>query len=121
MEPLAEPRHTAWPFPFVPQDWEHTPAAVQAYVHTLQDELTRLREHMEALEARLKANSTTSHRPSSSDSPYKKPRQRTPATTPRKAGENRAMLDTARCCCPRQRCTISGLSGVRVAIRPLPR
>jgi hypothetical protein len=86
MEPLAEPMHTAWPFPFVPQDWEHTPAAVQAYVHTLQDELTRLRECVEALEARLKANSTTSHRPSSSDSPYKKPRQRTPASTPRKAG-----------------------------------
>ncbi len=86
MEPLAEPMHTAWLFPFVPQDWEHTPAAVQAYVHTLQDELTRLRERVEALEARLKANSTTSHRPSSSDSPYKKPRQRTPASTPRKAG-----------------------------------
>src|SRR4030095_4502540 len=86
MEPLTEPRHTAWPFPFVPQDWEHTPAAVQAYVHTLQDELTRLRECVEALEARLKANSTTSHRPSSSDSPYKKPGQRTPASTPRKAG-----------------------------------
>jgi transposase len=86
MEPLAEPRHTAWPFPLVPQDWEHTPAAVQAYVHTLQDELTQLRARVEALEARLKANSTTSHRPSSSDSPYKKPRQRTPASTPRKAG-----------------------------------
>jgi len=43
MEPLTEPRHTAWPFPFVPQDWEHTPTAVQAYAHTLQDELTRLR------------------------------------------------------------------------------
>ena len=26
----------------MPQDWEHTPAAVQAYVHTLQDELTQL-------------------------------------------------------------------------------
>src|SRR5215471_20536563 len=86
MEPLAEPMHTAGPFPFVPQDWEHTPAAVQAYVHTLQDELTRLRERVEALEARLKQNSTTSHRPSSADSPYKKPRQRTNATTRRKAG-----------------------------------
>src|SRR4029453_17889088 len=41
---------------------------------------------MEALEARLQANSTTSSRPPSSDSPYKKPRQRTPATAPRKAG-----------------------------------
>src|SRR5207244_9674742 len=38
------------------------------------------------LEARLKATSTTSHRPPSSDSPYKKPRQRTTATPPRKAG-----------------------------------
>jgi transposase len=85
MEPLAEPMHTAWPFPFVPQDWEHTPAAVQAYVHTLQDALAQLRERVEALEARLTQNSTTSHRPPSSDSPYKKPRQRT-TTTPRKAG-----------------------------------
>ena len=86
MEPLAEPMHTTWPFPFVPQDWEHTPAAVQAYVHTLQDELTHLRERVDALEARLQATSTTSHRPPSSDSPYKKPRQHTTASTPRKAG-----------------------------------
>src|SRR4029453_11220783 len=84
MEPLAEPMHTAWPFPFVPQDWEHTPAAVQAYVHTLQDELTQLRARVEALEARLPQHSRASPRPPSSDSPYKKPRQRT--TTPRKAG-----------------------------------
>ena len=85
MEPLPESAHPGWPFPFVPQDWEHTPAAVQAYVHTLQDELTQLRARVEALEARLTQNSTTSHRPPSSDSPYKKPRQR-PTTTPRKAG-----------------------------------
>ena len=86
MEPLPESAHTGWPFPFMPQDWEHTPAAVQAYVHTLQDELTQLRERVEALEARLTQNSTTSHRPPSSDSPYKKPRQRTTTATPRKAG-----------------------------------
>ena len=85
MEPLPESATPGWPFPFVPQDWEHTPAAVQAYVHTLQDELTQLRGRVEALEARLTQNSTTSHRPPSSDSPYKKPRQRT-TTTPRKAG-----------------------------------
>jgi hypothetical protein len=58
MEPLPESVHPGWPLPFVPQDWEHTPAAVQAYVHILQDELTQLRARMEALEARLKANST---------------------------------------------------------------
>jgi len=86
MELLTEPMSTAWPFPFVPQDWEHTPTAVQAYVYTLQDELTQLRKRVEALEARLQENSTTSNRPPSSDSPYKKPRQRTTATTPRKAG-----------------------------------
>src|SRR5262245_973381 len=84
MEPLTASMHTAWPFPLTPQDWEHTPPAVQAYVHTLHDELTQLREHVEALQARLHANSTTSHRPPSSDSPYKKPRQRT--ITSRKAG-----------------------------------
>lgn len=86
MEPLTESLHTSWPFPFVPQDWEHTPATVQSYVRSLHDELTQLRARVEALEARLTQNSTTSHRPPSSDSPYKKPRQRTPAAPRRKAG-----------------------------------
>src|SRR4029453_9302261 len=86
MESLSDPTNTLWPFPFTPQDWAQTPLAVQAYVHTLQDELTQLREHLEALEARLTQNSTTSHRPPSSDSPYKKSRLRTTAATPRKAG-----------------------------------
>jgi transposase len=86
MEPRSEPTNTVWPFPFTPQAWEQTPPAVQAYVHTLHNELTQLRERVGALEARLQAHSTTSHRPPSSDSPYKKPRQR-PTTTPRrKAG-----------------------------------
>ena len=87
MEPLPESAHPSWPFPFVPQDWEHTPAAVQAYVHTLQDDLTQLRARVEALEARLTQNSTTSHRPPSSDSPYKKPRQRRPHHAPESGGE----------------------------------
>jgi transposase len=86
MEPLSDFTNTLWPFPFPPQDWEQTPRAVQTYVHTLQDELTQLRERVDALEARLRQNSTTSHRPPSSDSPYKKPRQRPNAATPRKAG-----------------------------------
>src|SRR5215471_21638190 len=86
MEPLSEPTGPVWLFPFTPQVWEHTPTAVQAYVHTLRDELTQLHERVEALEARLRQNSTTAHRPPSSDSPYKKPRQRTTASTPRKAG-----------------------------------
>jgi transposase len=82
----SAPHNTAWSFPFTPQDWEQTPAAVQAYVRTLHDELTQLYERAETLEARLTQNSTTSHRPPSSDSPYKKPRKRTTATAPQKAG-----------------------------------
>ena len=60
MEPRSVPYNTVWSFPFTPQDWEHTPAAVQAYVHTLQDDLTQLRERVAVLEARLTQNSTTS-------------------------------------------------------------
>ena len=79
MEPQSAPHNTVWSFPFTPQDWEHTPPAVQAYVHTLHDELTQLRARVEALEARRAQNSTTSHRPPSSDSPYKKSGLRTTA------------------------------------------
>ena len=86
MEPQSAPHNTVWSFPFTPQDWEHTPPAVQAYVHTLHDELTQLRARVEALEARRAQNSTTSHRPPSSDSPYKKSGLRTTAVPPRKAG-----------------------------------
>jgi len=86
MESRSESAHTIWPFPFTPQDWEQTPPAVQAYLHTVHDTLDQLQERVETLEARLKQNSTTSSRPPSSDSPYKKPRQRTNAITPRKAG-----------------------------------
>jgi transposase len=50
------------------------------------DELGRLQDRVETLEARLRQDSTTSHRPPSSESPYKKPRLRTTAATPRKAG-----------------------------------
>jgi len=84
MEPQSAPVHPIWPWPFGLQDWEHTPPAVQAYVHTLHHELIQLHERVDALAGRLKADSTTAHRPPSSDSPSKKPRQRT--TTSRKAG-----------------------------------
>jgi transposase len=86
MEPLPDLTHTGWPFPFTPQDWEQTPPAVQAYLRAMCDELGQLQDRVATLEARLTQNSTTSHRPPSSDSPYKKPRQRPTATTPRKAG-----------------------------------
>ena len=119
MGPQPASANPVWPFPFGPQDWAHTPTAVQAYVHTLHNELTQLRERVEALEARLTQNSTTSHRPPSSDSPYKKPRHR-PTTTTEKPGGNRAIRAIAKRWCPRRLCTSCGLSGVRVATRPLP-
>jgi transposase len=86
MEPRSEPTNTVWSFPFPPQDWAQTPLAVQAYVRTLRDEVAQLQNRVETLETRLQQNSTTSSRPPSSDSPYKKPRLRTTAATPRKAG-----------------------------------
>ena len=86
MEPLSDPTDTLWSFPFAPQDWAQTPLAVQAYVRALRDEVKQLHDSVETLEARLQQNSTTSSRPPSSDSPYKKPRLRTTAATPRKAG-----------------------------------
>src|SRR5215510_15202386 len=86
MEPRSDPTDTIWPFPFTPQDWEQTPPAVQAYLRTLRDQVSQLQDRVETLEARLMQNSTTSSRPPSSDSPYKKTRQCASATTPRKAG-----------------------------------
>ena len=86
MEPLPESATAGWPFPFTPQDWEQTPPAVQAYLRTVRDALGQLQERVDTLEARLQQNSTTSHRPPSSDSPYKKPRQCPSTTTPQKAG-----------------------------------
>jgi transposase len=86
MEPRSEPTNTLWSFPFTPQDWEQTPPAVQAYVRTLSDEVAQLHDRVETLEARLTQNSTTSSKPPSSDSPYKKPQRHAPSTTPRKAG-----------------------------------
>src|SRR5262245_62127870 len=86
MAPWSESARTVWPFPFTPQDWAQTPPAVQASLHTVHDALGRLQERVDTLEARLTQNSTTSSQPPSSDSPYKKPRQRPNATTRRKAG-----------------------------------
>ena len=84
MEPLSESANPGWPFPFTPQEWEQTPPAVQAYLHTVHEALRQLQERVASLEARLTQHSTTASRPPSSDSPYKKPHQRT-TTPPRKA------------------------------------
>lgn len=60
-------------------DWQQTPPSVQTLVLSL---LKRL----EALEARLHHDSTTSHRPPSTDSPYQKGRKRSGGAARRKAG-----------------------------------
>jgi transposase len=93
MEPRPEPKSMVWSFPFPAQDWEQTPPAVQAYVHTLHDEMghlrhemNRLQERVERLAAQLRQNSTTASRPPSSDAPYKKPRRRTASKGSRKGG-----------------------------------
>jgi transposase len=87
MELRPEFNLTVGSFPFTEQDWAQTPLAVQAYVSTLHDEMSQLQEQMERLAARLQQDSTTSSRPPSSDSPYKKPRRRTGSSPrPRKGG-----------------------------------
>ena len=85
MEPLPEPTNAVWSLPFTPQDWEQTPPAVHVYLHTVHAILGQLQERVDTLEARLKQNATTSSRPPSSDSPYKKPRPYTNVTAPHKA------------------------------------
>jgi transposase len=72
--PTSDP--TTWPFPFSQADWEQTPPAVQAYIAALHQELAQLKQRVEALEARSHATSQTSSRPPSSDSPYRKGRNK---------------------------------------------
>lgn len=86
MEPHLQAHSRVWSFPFPEHDWEQTPPAVQAYVHTLRDEMGQLQERVEHLAARLQQNSTTSSRPPSSASPYQKPRRRTGSQGSRKGG-----------------------------------
>src|SRR5437763_3540170 len=62
MEPLLEPTHTVWSFPFAPQDWEQTPPAVQAYVRTLRDEVEQLHDRVETLQAGAFGDSYASRR-----------------------------------------------------------
>ena len=44
-QPLP-PDDAAWPFPFPRQDWEQTPPAVQAYLHTVHETLGQLQERV---------------------------------------------------------------------------
>ena len=86
MELRPEFNPTEGSFPFTEQDWAQTPPVVQAYVSTLHDEMSQLHEQVARLQARLDRDSTTSSRPPSSDSPYKRPRRRTGSKGSRKGG-----------------------------------
>jgi transposase len=87
-QPLPEPVRdtTEWPFPFSQADWEQTPPAVQAYIAALHQELTQLKQRIEALEARMQVTSETSSRPPSSDSPYRKGQKKRHRTTSGRPG-----------------------------------
>jgi transposase len=68
-----------WNFPFSPTDWEQTPGAVQAHLVALQTQLQDLHQQhqqlqiqVDQLQGRLHQTSTTSSKPPSSDSPFKK-------------------------------------------------
>jgi len=60
-------------------EWQQTPPSVQTLVVTL-------RQRLEVIEARRKQDSTTSQRPPSTDSLYKKARKPSGDAPPRKAG-----------------------------------
>jgi transposase len=90
MEPQLDSTTTVFPFPFSEQDWEQTPPAVQAYLHTLRHEMDQLQDRVASLEARLQQDATNSSRPPSSDSPYKNPRRRTGSSTRTRKGGGKA-------------------------------
>lgn len=79
VQPPNEPEDVPAGLDIPPADWQQTPASVKTLVLAL---LKRL----EALEARLTQDAATSHRPPSTDSPYKKRRQPSGRASARKAG-----------------------------------
>ena len=79
LQPPKRPEAVPAGLDIPPADWQQTPPSVQMLVVTL---LQRL----EAVEARLKQDSTTSQRPPSTDSPYKKARKSAGDAPPRKTG-----------------------------------
>jgi hypothetical protein len=73
MESPPETTCTPWSWPGTEQEGKQTPPAVQAYGHTLCQELGQRPERGGRLAARLRQDAPTSSRPPSSDSPYKIP------------------------------------------------
>lgn len=75
----APAENSTWDFPFSPTEWAQTPGAVQVHLlalHTqlqdLQQQHQQLQLQVDQLQGRLHQSSTTSSKPPSSDSPFKK-------------------------------------------------
>ncbi len=117
MELCPVSQRTDWPFSS--QAWDQTPPVVQAYLRTMQDELTQFRQRMETLAAQRKQTSMTSHRPPSSDSPYQRPRQWTASVRRAKRAGNRGIRAIVQYFCHPQRCVSLRTSGVPVATQCL--
>lgn len=69
--------------PFSQADWDRTPSAVQAHLiaqdtrlHTLEAQLQQLQQQVDQLQGRVDQTSSTSSKPPSSDSPFKKRKAR---------------------------------------------
>ena len=78
-----------WNFPFSETEWEQTPGAVQVHLlalHTqlqdLQQQHQQLQIQVDQLQGRLHQTSTTSSKPPSSDSPFKKRTRRSSLGNP---------------------------------------
>ena len=94
-----------------PADWQQTPPSVQTLVLAL---LKRL----EAVEARLKQDSTTSQRPPSADSPYQKARKPPGDAPRRKAGGQPGHPGHRQALVVQPRPGCSHRTNARVVIRP---
>jgi transposase len=82
----AQAAAPTWNFPFSPTEWAQTPDAVQVHLLALQTQLQDLHQQqqqlqiqLDQLQGRLHQTSTTSSKPPSSDSPFKK-RTRRPSS-----------------------------------------
>jgi transposase len=85
----AQAENPTWHFPFSETEWEQTPGAVQVHLLALQTQLQDLQQQhqqlqiqVDQLQGRLNQTSTTSSKPPSSDSPFKKRTRRSSSGKP---------------------------------------
>ena len=82
MTASTQAENATWSFPFSQVEWDQTPGAVQTHVLALQSQLQALQHQhhqlqlqVDHLQGRVDQTSTTSSKPPSSDSPFKKPKR----------------------------------------------